>query len=48
MSSAVNLPVKMLADSMASAVENAQQLPHCSWFLTGVTAPLSSLFEEKE
>ena len=25
---------------MEPVVENAQQLPHCFWFLTGVTTPL--------
>jgi len=29
------------ADSFDSIVENAQQDPHCPWFLTGVIAPLA-------
>ena len=27
---------------MLPVVENAQQLPHCPWFLTGVTASVDS------
>ena len=34
------LPVALLPDS--PVVLKAQHEPHCSWFLTGVTAPLAT------
>uniref|UniRef100_J3M393 Uncharacterized protein n=1 Tax=Oryza brachyantha TaxID=4533 RepID=J3M393_ORYBR len=36
----VRFPVTIaLIPSTAATVENAQQLPHCPWFFTSVTAP---------
>lgn len=38
-----SLPASFSLDSRVSMVLKAQQLPHCSWFLTGVSTPDSFL-----